>query len=146
MTPAELSLIDTLTAIHCREGYPFEKDDPELHRAHIKWEWQSGQWVMVTGKKNKLLGWSSYYLVDNKTLALFNEIGLEQCIKDDQPINLVSGEHIYIASAIIMPYAPNNVFRKLYNALKKANPKAKSITAHRRARNGKARRLHRTIN
>lgn len=147
MTPAEHSLVNTLTTFFCREGYPNHEDNPEVHRIHIDWEWRSGQWVMLTDKvTNRLLGWQSFYLVEESTLNLFDTGEYEDYIRDGKLVDLINGEHIYIATTVVMPWAPEGTYRRLFELVQMGNPKAKSINAHLLKRDGKIRRLNRTIN
>jgi len=147
MTPAELTLIDTLTAFFCREGYPKHKDDPAVHRIHIDWEWRSGQWVMLTDKEsNRLLGWLSFYLVDEETLALFESGEYEDYVREGELLNLINGDHVYVATTVVMPWAPEGTYRRLFDLAIDVNPQAKNITADLLNRKGKVRRVQRTIN
>lgn len=145
MTEAENRMIDTLTKVYCREGYPFEGQD-KLHRVHIEWEFLSGQWLMLTDKhSNRLLGWISFYLTDEKGLNIFKNDSIEKLIVNGIPIELTRGEHIYIATTVVMPWAPQQTYRKLFNLVAENNQQCKSISANLRKRNKKTRWVHRII-
>lgn len=147
MTPAEDSLIDTLTASFCREGYPYEKHDKTLLRIYFQWLWQSGQWVLISDKKtNQLLGWMSFYLTDEITLEKFGNVGFFiDSIINKVPLNLTNGNHIYIAITVVMPWAPQGTYRRLFETVQEVNSGAETISAHLMKRNGTSRYLHRNL-
>jgi len=146
MSPGEEKLIDTLTAFFCCKGSIHEHDNPAIHRARIQFEWQSGQWIMLTDKiNNRLFGWISFFLVNEETLKLFDSGEYENYIQKQIPLDLINGEHIYIPTIVVTPWAPNMTYRRLNKMTMELNPEAKSFNAHIRKRNGKIRYVQRKL-
>lgn len=143
--PDYTAFAGTLTAIYCREGYPFYGQD-DLHYPHILWELESGQWAMLTAKNsNQLYGWMSYYLVDEDTLKLIETGDYEDYVADGVLLDLTGGQHIYIATTVVAPYAPSGTYRRLFELIQTRNPEALTISAHLRKRDGEVRWMHRTL-
>lgn len=127
-------------------GHPAYEQDAESHRLRIAAEWRSGQWVMITSRRDRLWGWASYYRVSDEVLALLRhwEIG-ELVRRGDAVRDLTQGPHLYVATAIVTPGAPRGTYLRLYDLLRDANPDARSWAAHFRSRNGKVRWMHRAL-
>lgn len=135
----------TLTAIYCREGYPFFGKEAYV-LPKIQWELESGQWVMLTAKSsNQLYGWMSYYLVDNETLELLRTGEIEEYVARGIPVDLLHGQHIYIATTITTPIAPAGTYRRLFELIQTKESSAKTISAHLNKRSGAVRWLHRSL-
>lgn len=128
MQTAEHPLIDTLTALFCREGSRFAGGEEE-QRVHIAWQFQSGQWRMITEGK-LLLGWASWFRLSDEALEVFARDGFLDAIAKGQVFDLTSGPHCYIATAVTAPWAPRNTLRELGIMVSAANRDARTLSAH----------------
>jgi hypothetical protein len=141
-------LIDTLTALYCREGGAFENDDRDVHRARFAWEFASGQWVMVTSAADVLWGWASWYRTDDAGLRLLRDLDSYRIVSEEIPICLWEGPHVYVATALVAPWAPRATYRRLYELVKAHNRDALDISGHMQKRDGRTvfhtRRIGRT--
>jgi hypothetical protein len=142
---ANASFANTLAKLYVREGYPFLEDGVAVHAAHIRWELDSGQWVMLTSPDKKLWGWMSWYRMDEATLKVFETGEIEDRIREQLPMELQQGEHLYIATTVVAPWAPDGTYRRLFDLVQIANSGAKTISAHLRKRNGTVRWMHRVL-
>ncbi len=115
-------------------------DDADFHRAHIAWEFRSGQWAMLTDDGNRLLGWLSWYRVDDYTLALLRTEDLT-ALFDYAPAEqaLTQGPHLYIATVAIVPGAPADTFNRLCRMAATLNPDTASVSWHHRTADGRSR-------
>lgn len=129
-------IVDTLTALMCREGSPFAGQE-EAIRVRLEWEWKSGQWVMVTDKNDRLLAWASWYLVDDEALALLRDVPHDEIVRELRVFDPAHGEHVYIATAIVAPWAPKNTYLRLYPLITQKNPDALSVATHLVRRDGR---------
>lgn len=120
-------------------------DDADFHRAHIAWEFHSGQWVMLTDDRDRLLGWMSWYRVDEAVLALLREQDFA-AVFEAAPAEqaLMQGPHLYIATAAIFPEAPPDTFARLCRMAARMNLEAISVSWHHRYADGRSRFVSRT--
>lgn len=130
-------IVDTLTALMCREGSAFMGQE-EVIRIRLEWEWTSRRWVMVTDDKNHLMAWASWYCVDDEALALLRDIPHDVIVRDRKMFDPNNGRHIYIATAIVAPWAPKKTYMRLYPLVLAANPDAISVACHMVKRDGRA--------
>lgn len=94
--------VDTLTALFCREG---SGRPPATYRPRIEWEVESGQWVMLRGEDGGLLGWQSWYRVDELVADLVRREGLGGLIAHDVIVDLTTGDHCLVATTVCVPWA-----------------------------------------
>lgn len=115
-------------------------DDADFHRAHIAWEFRSGQWVMLTDDNDALLGWLSWYRVDDYALALLREDAMA-ALFEYAPAEqaLTQGPHLYIATVAIVPGAPADTFTRLCQMAARLNPDTASVSWHHRTADGRSR-------
>lgn len=115
-------------------------DDADFHRAHIAWEFRSGQWVMLTDDRDRLLGWLSWYRVDDATLAALRELDLA-ALETRGPSErvLTGGPHLYLATVAVVPGAPADAFNLLCRMAARQNPSVESVSWHHRYPDGRSR-------
>ncbi|PKM43257.1 MAG: hypothetical protein CVV05_15535 [Gammaproteobacteria bacterium HGW-Gammaproteobacteria-1] len=123
-------------AMMCREGSPFVGQE-EAIRVRLDWEWQSGRWVMVADQKDRLLAWASWYRVNAAALAMLRDVPHDEIVRELKVFDPAHGEHVYIATAIVAPWAPKNTYLRLYPLITAANPDAISIASHLVKRDGR---------
>lgn len=120
-------------------------DDADFHRAHIAWEFRSGQWVMLTDARDRLMGWMSWYRVDDAALAALRELDLAALLTMGPPEQaLTMGRHLYIATVAIVPGAPADAFIRLCKLVQQQNAEAESVSWHHHRAAGKSRFIQRT--
>ena len=121
-----------------KEGYRkgYRHISKEVLTEFIRCEWQSNRWAMIVDQQNpeKILGWISWYILDNDSLANVQEHGILGCFKKD--IALSQGDNLYLCNAVVRQGVPSGVFRLLVNMAKQANPEARTISGHLRNREG----------
>ncbi|MCW7555523.1 hypothetical protein NX722_23450 [Endozoicomonas gorgoniicola] len=105
--------------------------------ALIRHNWNTGQWVILTGSDNELYGWLGWMALDDKSLEVIKEDGLIQCIRSE--FILWPGNHIYYTHCITSPDAPRNTYRRLRILAEARNPEAQSFNAHLINRRGRVR-------
>jgi len=141
-------LPDIIADLFLREGagYASYREHAELHRLKIRWEWASGQWVMMVGPDNRLWGWASWYRVTDEILARIEAEEIEDLVRGGDPRrDLMNGPHVYGATAVVAPWAPLYTYRRLCRLVEAANPDAQEIAAYRRRRNGAVRWIRRPV-
>lgn len=112
-------------------------DDEDFHRAHIAWEFHSGQWVMLTDDDNRLLGWLSWYRADDAPLAAIRERDFDALAAFGPPEKtLTAGRHLYIATVAIVPDAPGDAFLQLCQMAARLNPEVETVSWHHRRLGG----------
>lgn len=134
-------VVDLITALFLA-GPVVRHDDANWHRARIRWEWNSGQWVMEA-EGDKLLGWMSYYRVSKEILDRLRPMdlsGIESFGRADQ--DLTTGPHLYFATALVLPWAPAGTFVRLARLIRGHNPDADTVSWHHRKKDGTARFIH----
>lgn len=115
------------------------RDDPDFHRRHIAWEFESGQWVMLADDRDRLLGWLSWYRVRDATLTLLRELdiaALERIGRAEEA--LTAGPHLYFATALVAPWAPAGTFLRLCQLAAARNQDAETVSWHRRTTDGQS--------
>lgn len=126
-------MLETITQLFLRDGHaPGDYDDEAWHRARIRWEWCSGQWVLI-GEHN-FLGWASWYRVTPETLALIRDGELQALTQGDPVRDLTSGPIVYAATVVVAPGAPWDTFEQLRQAVRARNADAETIAWHYRDR------------
>lgn len=115
-------------------------DDADFHRAHIAWEFCSGQWAMLTDDRDRLMGWLSWYRVDDAALAALRDLDIAGLIALGRPEEtLTTGRHLYIATVAIVPGAPADAFNRLCRMAARLNPEVETVSWHHRYPDGHAR-------
>lgn len=132
--------IDYLVDLAVGEGGAFAGEDPAMHRPHIAFELNLGQWVMMAGPNDgQLWGWASWYRVDDETLVGLCTRSMEDWIREQIYPDVVLGEHCYIATVIVSPKAPLATYRALINLAGRFNQGATSLCGHLVKRDGRRR-------
>lgn len=123
-----------------KEGYRkgYQHISRERLAQFVRCEWESNRWAMVVDEQdtNKLLGWISWYTLDDNSLANVQENGILGCFHKNIALN--SGENLYLCNAVVRQGEPSGVFRLLMSMAKQANPEARTISAHLRNRDDPA--------
>ncbi|MEJ1472170.1 MAG: hypothetical protein RPU59_14050 [Candidatus Sedimenticola sp. (ex Thyasira tokunagai)] len=123
-------LVATLTTLLCREGGPFSRpEDRPLHQARIEAEFSSGQWVLLTGDGNKLLGWLAWYRCDDETFEALKQLKGDQWAIDQRMTWLDEGPNLFLTDTVVAPWAPSWTYRRLYELAKARNPDAQVVGA-----------------
>lgn len=139
-------LLDLITGLFLL-GPAVAHDDADFHRRHIAWEWKSGQWVMLTDERDRLLGWLSWYCVQAEALALLRELNLDALEQlGDADLALTVGPHLYFATLLVAPWAPSDTLMRLIRLACARNPDVASISWHDRGPGGRSRFMHRPAN
>ncbi len=145
MTPHPLA--ERIADLFLRPGYLPHRLPDEINRERIRGEWLSGQWVMLTGPDDRLWGWLSWYRVNRDVLALLKADDAQALLARGDPADLQQGDYLYLATAVVTPWAPRGTYRALYRQACRANADAAMVCAHMIKRDGRAlwheRRLHR---
>lgn len=138
MNDAPHPLLDVLVALFCRPGGAGEGQEA-VERVHIAWELASGQWVLIVGPDECIWAWASWYLTDAHGLARLREVGAVDLIRRQELIALTHGDHAYIATAVVAPWAPALTYRALYRmaAIGAGQQGACKVAAHLRKRDGR---------
>jgi hypothetical protein len=83
------------------------------------------------------LAWASWYRVDDNALALLRDVPHDDIVRNHHLFDPSRGRHVYIATAIVAPWAPKNTYLRLYPLITAANPGAISIASHLVKRDGR---------
>lgn len=134
-------LVDAITRLFLRPGsVPQQHDNAAWHSARIRWEWQSNQWVMEVDDKGALCGWLSYYRVNGEMLDLISGLQIEAFRHGNPWKDLTRGEHLYLATAVVAPWAPPDTFQHLARCARNRNvPGAVTASWHHRYADGRSR-------
>lgn len=130
-------LVQRIADLFLRPGYLPRRMSDAVNRARIAGEWQLGQWVLMAGPDEALWGWMSWYRVSAEVLALIKAADAEALLARGDPRELTRGEYCYIATAVVAPWAPRGTYRRLYQAVRAANPDARRICGHFIKRDGR---------
>ena len=115
-------------------------DDEAFHRAHIAWEYRSGQWVLLADERDRMLGWMSWYRVDDAIRDALRALDMAALATLGAPDSvLTAGRHVYFASLVVVPGAPDDVFIKLCQMATDLNLDAESVSWHHRYPDGRSR-------
>ena len=99
----------------------------------VRCEWNSNRWAMIPDPEtDEILGWISWYTLDDESLANVQEYGILGCFQKNIPLH--QGTNLYLCNAVVREGVPSGVFRLLVNLAKQANPQARTINAHLRNR------------
>ncbi len=125
---------DELIAL-MKEGYRkgYRHISKDLLTDFVRCEWESKRWAMIPDPKtDEILGWISWYTLDDESMKQVQEYGILGCFQKDIPLS--QGENLYLCNAVVREGVPSGVFRLLVNMAKQANPQARTINAHLRNR------------
>jgi hypothetical protein len=139
-TPSsEEQLVEAITRLFLRlDGAPAQEGVDEAHRARLRFEWTLGQWVMAPPDPHQFWGWMSWYRVSPEIFEALKREDLRAVIAAGSPdLTLTQGPCLYIATAVVAPRAPRETYRRLYAAVRAANPDARVAGAWMRKRNGR---------
>ncbi len=110
-------------------GYGYRHIKAEVLTAFVQYEWTSNRWAMIVEPDTlRILGWISWYNLDDTSLKQVKEYGLPGCYFQHIPIK--QGNNIYLSNVVVREGLPSGVFKGLVHMAKQANPEAKSINAH----------------
>lgn len=99
----------------------------------VRCEWRSNRWaMMVDSNDQSIMGWISWYILDDESLQNVKEYGILGCFHKD--ISLQQGNNLYLCNAVVKEGVSGSVFRMLVKMAKAANPEARTINAHLRNR------------
>lgn len=121
-------MVGTLVRLFCRAGGPYAGEEA-LHAPRLAFEWKLGQWVIVMGPQSQLWGWMSWYRLDSETLGVFRRGEDDDLIRRRIYPDVVGGEHCWIASTVVTPWAPRATYRALFDLAASHNEDATSIAA-----------------
>ena len=95
----------------------------------VRCEWRSNRWAMIVEPDNQsILGWISWYILDDESLQNVKEYGILGCFHKD--IALHKGDNLYLCNAVVKEGVSGSIFRMLVRMAKAANPEARTISAH----------------
>lgn len=138
LSPAAEQLVDVLVALLCAPGSAYADDDPAMHRPRLAYEYATGQWVAIASA-NTLLGWASWYRVDDGVLAALRRGEHDDWVRDKRYPVLTHGPHCYIATMVVRPGAPRSVYRTAFGLVGECNADAQSLSGHMVHRDGRER-------
>lgn len=116
-----------LMRTHSGHGYRHIK--AELLTVFVRYEWQTNRWAMIVEPDtNEVLGWISWYNLDESSLKQVEQYGLPGCFAKNIPLG--KGPHLYLSNVVVREAVPSGVFNLLVNMAKQANPHAQSVNAH----------------
>lgn len=130
-------LVEQLVALFLREGYLPQREGEAINRARIAGEWAMGQWVLLTGKDDRLWGWMSWYRVERDVYELFKRDDVHAILARGDVRDLMRGPYVYIATAVVAPWAPRGTYRQLYRMVREANADAELVCGHMVKRDGR---------
>lgn len=129
-------MAEVLARLYMRPGYPFEHDDPAVHRIQLRWLLGTGQWVLI-GSGKLLLGWQSWFRCDHGSLQTLSLVPFAEIIRQQIPLTLTEGPCCYIAATVVAPWAPPQTYRRLRAATMARNQDAECFAAHLFKRDGR---------
>lgn len=99
----------------------------------VRCEWRSNRWAMIVEPENQnILGWISWYTLDDESLKNVKEYGILGCFHND--IALHNGQNLYLGNAVVREGVTGSIFRILVKMAKVSNPEVTTINAHLRNR------------
>ena len=99
----------------------------------VRCEWLSNRWAMIAEPESQnILGWISWYILDDESLENVKEYGILGCFHKDIAIH--NGNNLYLCNAVVREGVTSSIFRMLVKMAKAANPEATTINAHLRNR------------
>ena len=121
-------LAEAIADLFLRPGHaPAREGADHAHRARIRFEWVSGQWVLLA-PENRFQGWMSWYRVSADVFDLLKREDIAALVARDAPgTDLTQGPCLYIATAVVAPGAPGGTYRRLFRAACQANPGANIV-------------------
>lgn len=134
--------VDLIVAQFCRADGPYAGQE-DLHRPRLTFEFNTGQWTMLTSKQYQLWGWMSWYRCNDEVIEALRTGEQDEWIRQGRLAVLTEGPHCYIASSIVTPAAPAGTYRRLFDLVCEANKDAASISAHLIKRDGRSRFMQR---
>lgn len=125
-------LLAIITGLFLSARLAMTAEEEAFHRARLRWEWRSRQWVMLTDDHDCMLGWMSWWRVTDAVLATLRTHDLPT-LTSHAPAEqaLTSGPHLHIATVVIVPGAPPDVFKRLCQMATSFNMDAESVSWHR---------------
>ena len=131
-------IVEHIADLFLRPGSPPAAEGMDAaHRARIRFEWTSGQWVLLASKSDQFWGWMSWYRCTDEVLDLLKREDCHALIARGNPGDLTQGPHVYIATAVVAPWAPRESCWRLGELVCEANPDATAVSAHLRKRDGR---------
>ncbi len=123
---AEQQLVEMITRLFLRaSNAPAREGADEAHRARIAFEWEIGQWVIAPPESNAFHGWMSWYRVSPEIFQALKDEDVHTVIRAGPAGRvLADGPCLYIATAVVAPWAPRETYRRLLKAVAAANPGA----------------------
>lgn len=128
MTEEQQKLADLLTELYC-QPHDLDSATVELVRARIMGELVSGQWAMVTADGGKLWGWISWYCVDDEVFEILRAGRQDELLIEGRVIDMRNGDNLWLATAVVAPWAPDSTYRNLSALAKERNKHCKRVGA-----------------
>ena len=137
---AEQQLVEMIARLFLRAGSAPAREGMDVaHRARIAWEWATRQWVMAPPEPNLFLGWMSWYRASPEVFAALKREDARAVIDAGPAARvLTQGPCLYIATAVVPPWAPCETYRRLFKAACAANPDARVVGGWMRKHDGRA--------
>lgn len=141
MTHDEEKLADLLTELYLLGQDINDADKPLIH-ARIAGELQSGQWALVTARNGEdegaLWGWISWYRVNDEVFEILKAEEQDSLVIAGEVVDIRGGDNLWLATAIVAPWAPSSTYRNLSALAKEANADCKRVGATLVKRDGSA--------
>ena len=137
MTPHPL--IEKIADLFLRaDAAPARENMDAAHRARLRFEWATGQWVMLASKGDQFWGWMSWYRCTAEIFERLQREYLRAVMEAGEATTMLTeGPCVYVASAVIAPWAPRHAYRRLYELVAAANRDARIIGCHFTKRDGR---------
>ena len=75
----------------------------------VRCEWRSNRWAMIADPNDQsILGWISWYTLDDESLENVKEYGILGCFHKD--ISLHHGNNLYLCNAVVMTIGRSSYF------------------------------------
>lgn len=139
MSQPETVMVVCLAALLCAPGTPYAGDDPALHIPRLKFQWKSGQYVVLTNDDDAFYGYAAWYRCDDDVLKSIGDREQDEWVRNSRFPELTAGPNCYIADVIMSPSAPFTACRQIIDRVADLNLDAKSISAHHVRRDGRER-------
>jgi hypothetical protein len=128
-------MIDLLTDLFMRPGYPPAEGDRSVVRASIQALWESGCWVLERSEAGSFLGWMAWLRTDRRGADLIRAFDMDRLVFLAIPI-AGEGPIVVILFNVIAPGAPLPIIGRLYRGVEAANPDASHIASFYHTRRG----------
>lgn len=118
----------------------------DLHLPRIRFELNTGQWVCTLDPSGLLQGVMTWYRCDDDVLGVLREEDLSGLARRAfPPDRLTRGDHVYVATAAVAPWAPAGTHLHLWNAVRACNRGARAIHGVLRLSDGRSRWVTRSL-